>query len=96
MIARAITPPNRTRRFDARFFMADAGAIGHALDATHHEELLKPSWLSLAEARALDLPGITRRVLDEVELRLDDPQGAARPAPFFRFLRGKTVETQLP
>ncbi len=96
MIARAITPPNRTRRFDARFFMADAAAIAHILDASHHEELLKPSWLTLGEARALDLPGITRRVLDEVELRLADPQGRPRPAPFFRFLRGKTMETAIP
>jgi 8-oxo-dGTP pyrophosphatase MutT (NUDIX family) len=95
MIARAITPPNRTRRFDARFFMADASAIAHTLNAATHEELLKPSWLTLAEARALDLPGITRRVLDEVELRLGDVAGTARPAPFFRFLRGKTVETYL-
>lgn len=95
MIARAITPPNRTRRFDARFFMAEASAIAHTLDAATHEELLKPSWLTLAEARALDLPGITRRVLDEVELRLSDPPGTPRPAPFFRFLRGKTVETRL-
>jgi 8-oxo-dGTP pyrophosphatase MutT (NUDIX family) len=95
MIARAITPPNRSRRFDARFFMADAGAIAHTLDGTGHEELLKPSWLTLGEARALDLPGITRRVLDEVELRLSDPPGTVRPAPFFRFLRGKTQETWL-
>jgi 8-oxo-dGTP pyrophosphatase MutT (NUDIX family) len=93
LIARAITPPNRPRRFDARFFMADAGAIAHTLDAAHNEELLKPSWLTLAEARGLDLPGITRRVLDEVETRLDDGPGTRRPAPFFRFLRGKTVET---
>jgi hypothetical protein len=49
----------------------------------------------LAEARALDLPGITRRVLDEVEARLSDPPGTVRPAPFFRFLRGKTQETWL-
>jgi len=95
MIARAITPPNRSRRFDARFFMADASAIAHTLDAAHHQELLTPSWLTLAEARALDLPGITRRVLDEVEARLSDPAGTQRPAPFFRFLRGKTQETWL-
>ena len=94
-IARAITPPNRTRRFDARFFMADASAIAHTLDAATHEELLKPAWLTLAEARALDLPNITRRVLDEVEARLDDGPDAVRPAPFFRFLRGKTVQTEL-
>jgi len=95
MIARAVTPPNRTRRFDARFFMADSSAIAHALDATHHEELLQPSWLTFAEARALDLPSITRRILEEVELRLSDPPGTSRPAPFFRFLKGKTVETWL-
>src|ERR1700741_349162 len=64
MVARAITPPNRTRRFDARFFMADASAIAHTLDAAGHEELLTPSWLTLSEARALDVPGITRRGLD--------------------------------
>jgi len=95
MIARAVTPPNRTRRFDARFFMADASAIAVTLDAAGHEELLTPSWLTLAEARALDLPGITRRVLDEVELRLGDAPGTRRPAPFFRFLRGRTEETWL-
>ena len=95
MIARAITPPNRTRRFDARFFMADAGAIAHTLESAGHEELLTPSWMTFVQARALDLPGITRRVLEEVEARLEDGPDAARPAPFFRFLRGKTVETRL-
>ncbi len=88
-IARAITPPNRTRRFDARFFMADASAIAHQLDAAETEELLTPAWLTLAEARALDLPSITRTVLDEVEARTSDGFDGSRPVPFFRFTRGK-------
>ena len=89
-IARAITPPNRTRRFDARFFMADADTIAHTLDARENDELLTPCWLSLAEARALDLPSITRVVLDEVEARLVQGPDAGRPVPFFRFQRGKS------
>ncbi|MEJ1970775.1 MAG: NUDIX hydrolase [Rhizomicrobium sp.] len=87
MIARAITPPNRTRRFDARFFMADASLIAHQLDGAETEELLTPAWLTLDEARALDLPSITRTVLDEVEARVNGD--TARPVPFYRFARGK-------
>ncbi|HEY5336903.1 MAG TPA: NUDIX hydrolase [Rhizomicrobium sp.] len=89
-IARAITPPNRTRRFDARFFMADASAIAHQLDAAQNDELLTPCWLTLAEARTLDLPSITRTVLDETEARLLDGTDGARAVPFFRFRGGKS------
>ncbi|HEY8947251.1 MAG TPA: hypothetical protein VIM56_00045 [Rhizomicrobium sp.] len=89
-IARAITPPNRTRRFDARFFMADADVIAHTLDARENEELLTPAWLTFTEARALDLPSVTRAVLDEVEARLGDRTDGSRPVPFFRFQRGKS------
>lgn len=86
-IGRAITPPNRTRRFDARFFMADASAIARTLDPTHTEELLTPCWVTLTEARALDLPSITRRMIDEVEARA--ASSSPRPVPFFRFTRGE-------
>jgi 8-oxo-dGTP pyrophosphatase MutT (NUDIX family) len=91
LVGRAITPPNRTRRFDARFFMADARAIGLTLDAAGSDELLEPCWLEFAEARALDLPSITRRMLDEVEARVMDGPGPARPIPFFRFIRGQSA-----
>jgi hypothetical protein len=88
-IARAITPPNRPRRFDARFFMADAAAIGRTIDAPHTDELMTPCWLTFAEARAVDIPVITRAVLAEAEARVghDDP---SRPVPFFHFVRGKS------
>ncbi|HEY0107694.1 MAG TPA: NUDIX hydrolase [Rhizomicrobium sp.] len=93
LIARAITPPGRTRRFDARFFLADAGAIAREIDVSQNEELLVPAWLTLAEARALDLPNITRTVLGEVEARLAGEHD--RPVPFFRFRRGKTAVAHL-
>ena len=88
-IARAITPPNRPRRFDARFFMADASAIADTVDVPHTDELTTPCWLTFAEARAVDIPVITRAVLAEAEARVDhdDP---SRPVPFFHFVRGKS------
>ncbi|MFL5236182.1 MAG: NUDIX hydrolase [Rhizomicrobium sp.] len=88
-IARAITPPNRPRRFDARFFMADASAVAHTLDAARTDELLTPCWLTFAKARALDVPVITRAVLDEAEARVMNTE-ALRPVPFFHFVRGKS------
>jgi 8-oxo-dGTP pyrophosphatase MutT (NUDIX family) len=90
-IARAITPPNRTRRFDARFFMADASAIAHQIDGVDNDELLARCWLTLSEARALDLPSVTRAVLDETEARLSDGADGTRPVPFFHFRRGQSL-----
>lgn len=83
-IFRAITPPTRSRRFDARFFLADASLVHGDPDdlARADGELSHLSWLTLAEARALDLPFITEVVLAEVEARLRAP-GEPRPTPFF-------------
>jgi len=96
-IGRAVTPPGRTRRYDTRFFMADASAIAHTLDAEHRsDELLDPVWLTLDEARAAKIMGITRLMLAEVEDRLaGGPAAAARPAPFFAMRRGKPNITWL-
>ncbi|MEM9097007.1 MAG: NUDIX hydrolase [Pseudomonadota bacterium] len=89
-IFRAITPPGRPRRFDARFFLVEADALQGDLDdfSGASDELSHLSWLSLAEARRLDLPFITEVVLAEVEARLfsDTP----RPIPFFHHSEGKS------
>jgi 8-oxo-dGTP pyrophosphatase MutT (NUDIX family) len=91
-VARAITPPGRSRRFDARFFMADATEIALALDAgSATGELLKPVWLTLNEARTADVLPITRCVLDQVEGRLNGSRDASSPVPFFVPRRGKAV-----
>ncbi len=87
-IARAITPPGRTRRFDARFFMADARALLRPEPTAGSGELDEIAWLPLAAARSLDLPAITRFVLGEVGERLAHPD---RPLPYVRMVRGRHV-----
>jgi 8-oxo-dGTP pyrophosphatase MutT (NUDIX family) len=87
-IARAITPPGRTRRFDARFFTANADRLLHPDPTTGSGELEEIAWLSLEEARDLDLPAITRFILGELVERLANPQ---RPVPLIRMVRGRHV-----
>ncbi len=89
-VARAITPPGRSRRFDARFFLTDADALLAPEPTAGSGELDEIAWLPLADARALDLPSITRFVLAEVADRLDHPD---RPIPFVRMIRGQHLVT---
>jgi 8-oxo-dGTP pyrophosphatase MutT (NUDIX family) len=86
-VARAITPPMSPRRYDARFFMADADeALLDDRPLSGDEELLQLRWFTLEEAATLDLPSITRSVLKEIQSRLD----GETPRPiFFRFTNGK-------
>ena len=91
-IARAITPPGRTRRFDARFFMVPAEALLHPEPTAGSGELDEIAWLDLDEARGQDLPAITRVVLGEVNERLTTPD---RPLPFVRMVHGKHVVERL-
>jgi 8-oxo-dGTP pyrophosphatase MutT (NUDIX family) len=85
-VARAITPPGRTRRFDARFFLTDAEALLAPEPTAGSGELDEIAWLALEDARALDLPAITRFVLGEVSERLSNPD---RPLPFVRMVAGR-------
>jgi 8-oxo-dGTP pyrophosphatase MutT (NUDIX family) len=95
-VFRAITPPGRPRRFDARFFVADAGALACDPDdfGLAADELSHLSWLTIGEARGLDLPFITEVVLAEVEARLRAPD-TPRPVPFFYHQDGKSFVDQL-
>ena len=80
---RAITPPGRSRRFDARFFLADAADVSGDAEgfSDASAELSHLHWIGLAEARALDLPFITEVVLAEVTNLLT---GGTQPGvPFF-------------
>ena len=97
-IARAITPPNRVRRFDTRFFSAWRHDVAVELpDGGPTNELEELVWLPLADARKADIPDITGMILEELEQRLaDDP--LLRPGgavPFFRLVRNRFVREVL-
>jgi 8-oxo-dGTP pyrophosphatase MutT (NUDIX family) len=96
-VARAITPPGRTKRFDTRFFVADAAAIGHREDGIAHAdaELVELVWISLEETASLDLPIITRTVLDDLAAALAGGMNRCRPRPFYHQHRGKWLREEL-
>ncbi|MFQ6552577.1 NUDIX hydrolase [Aestuariibius insulae] len=84
-VFRAVTPPGRTRRFDARFFLADADHIlGDPDDfSAAEDELSHLGWVEFDAIRDLDLPFITEVVLAEIAplLQRPEPPGSV---PFFR------------
>ena len=94
-IFRAITPPGRPRRFDARFFMVDAAHLAADPDdfSAASDELSHLRWVPFAQARKLDLPFITEIVLAEAEATLrGDPMPDSVPffdnsGPLSRFVR---------
>ncbi|MBN8290375.1 NUDIX hydrolase [Rhodobacter sp. NTK016B] len=94
-IFRAVTPPGRTRRFDARFFLARAEDIVGDLDdfSRATDELSHLHWIPLAEARALDLPFITEVVLAEAEALV--LEGLQDSVPFFDNSSGESVFRRL-
>ena len=92
LIARAITPPGRVRRFDTRFFTADASAIAHRVEGVIHAdaELVELVWVELGSKPLADLHPMTKNVLGELEKRLAaGPLSHDAAVPFFHFYGGK-------
>ena len=92
LIARAITPPGRIRRFDTRFFTADASTITHRVEGVVHPdaELVELVWVELGSKPLADLHPMTKNVLNELNQRLaTGPLSHDAPMPFFHFYSGK-------
>ncbi len=93
-VARAVTPPIRPMRFNARFFMVDARyAIG---DLKSNGELLNLTYVSLEDTRDLDMPRITAKILTHVEdLVLNPPPVSMdRTITFYHHRGGSHVALQ--
>jgi 8-oxo-dGTP pyrophosphatase MutT (NUDIX family) len=96
-IVRAITPPRRPKRFDTRFFAADASLIAHRVDGVvgPDAELTELVWIPIGEAKQLDMPTITQVALEELESRVARGFGHDLPSPFYRMLQKKFVRVDL-
>ena len=92
LIARAITPPGRVRRFDTRFFTADISEITHRVEGVIHAdaELVELVWVELGSSPLADLHVMTKHVLGQLEKRLaSGPLRHDAAVPFFHFYGGK-------
>lgn len=87
--ARAVTPPGRPRRFDTRFFCIDSSAIVER-QAINDGELSGLEWVTMEGARALDLPRITRVVLEDLSEQLDNGSldHGTNPVPYYYHRNG--------
>ena len=96
-IGRAITPPGRPRRFDARFFTMDATAIAHHIEGvtSPDAELVELVWMPLAQAKQLDMAAVTGVMLEELDARIADGFGHDLPVPFYRMPHGRFVREML-
>lgn len=97
-IARAITPPGRPRRYDTRFFVADASAIAHRIEGVvgPETELVELVWMPITEASKLDLPPITRVVLLELQRRTAAGFAHELPVPYYAWRKKKFARMELP
>lgn len=96
-IARAITPPRRPRRFDTRFFAADRRAVAVDMPGAvgPQSELIELVWVTLDEARTLDLPTITHVILEELAARLEAGFSRHLPVPYYVERGGRFVREAL-
>ena len=96
--ARAITPPGRSRRFDSRFLVADAGVVSN-LDRPHPletAELLSLKWVTLADAQDLNLPSITWDILRLLQPFLEQKRLPPVDCPVsFHCNRGKNWQVEM-
>ena len=98
LVARAITPPKRPRRFDTRFFAVDRRSVAAERPGLvgPDSELTELAWVTLDDARKkLELPRITRVVLDDLDGAAQAGFPPYRPIPFYFERHGKSMREEI-
>lgn len=99
LLGRAITPPGRVRRFDTRFLGIWADQIAEYLPEGigPSGELEDIHWVTLERAAELELPTITKIMLNNIDNRLsEDPDlSPDYEIPYYYVSHGKFVSTTL-
>ena len=97
MVARAITPPRRPKRFDTRFFATDRSAIADEIEGVigPDSELVELTWVTIEQAKKLELPVITLTVLEDLEERIAKGFAPELPVPFYYERFGRFVRELL-
>lgn len=93
-IARAVTPPRRSRRYDTRFFTADISAIAHRVEGKvgPDAELVELVWLPLSEIKQrIELMAITELVLRDLQIQLEQGFSHDLPVPYYHVVNGRRV-----
>ena len=93
-VARAVTPPRRKRRYDTRFFTADASTIAHRIEGKVGAdfELVELVWPPLSEVKQrIELMAITEIVLADLDKQLKEGFSHDLPVPYYRVRSGKRV-----
>lgn len=86
-VARAVTPPNNVRRYDARFFLVDAKWMSGELQGNGELEHLH--WVSVDKALDLELSPITELMLQKLDKRLRGDKTFSTEIPFYRSRQGR-------
>ena len=97
-IARAITPPRRPRRYDTRFFTADASAIAHRIDGKvgPDAELVELVWLPLDEIKQhSNCWPSPSWCWASCKTQIEAGFSHDLPVPFYQMLHGKRVRELL-
>jgi 8-oxo-dGTP pyrophosphatase MutT (NUDIX family) len=96
-VARAITPTNRPRRFDSRFFAAEVSAVAQRVEGFvgPEAELVELVWLPITEASKLDMPRITTIVLEDLRDRIATGMSHDQSVPFYHVVNKRSVRDVL-